>query len=144
MKLVIKVEYLEQVYLCAFFHSCCTCWLPPDSINHLKTSIYNKLPREVSHSSFRLLCNSNFGDFGALFEKIIERNSASLRLRQKWNLMTYLCELSFQDSKFPICVKKLNLGTLKTNIDIFDIFGTLRKISIRTIKNQRKYDNNVE
>ena len=45
---------------------------------------------------------------------------------------------------FQFVLKKLNLGTLKTNIGIFDIFGTLRKISIRTIKNQRKYDNNLE
>ena len=58
------------------------------------------------------------------------------------DLPLWSCPSRIQNFQFVL--KKLNLGTLKTNIDIFDIFGTLRKISIGTIKNQRKYDNNLE
>ena len=59
MNLVLRVEYFGEKFFSVFFQRCCTSWLPEHSINHHKTSICNKTPRDGSNSSFWL-----FFDFG--------------------------------------------------------------------------------
>ena len=139
MKLVLKVEYSDLIFVYVFFHRCCNCYLPINSINHLKTSICNKLPQKVSHT-LREKCRNTEFFFVRIFPHTYQKKLriwklfrviaqadyfVALGMSQIWkkvlSIEDYVTDkiwwptflmISFQNSESLICVTKSPSGTL--------------------------------